>query len=87
MRFAVVRNGKVENVVEWDGNLDTWQPPEGCSTVLAEDKGSPGDLFDGSEFTTPEPAPREKTETELLCEDLAALRAEVETLKAARGAR
>ena len=30
MRYVVIRDGVVENVVIWDGVSD-WQPPEGCT--------------------------------------------------------
>lgn len=30
MRYAIVRNGIVENLTEWDGNAETWHPPEGA---------------------------------------------------------
>ena len=31
-RYAIVRDGKVENVVVWDGQRD-WSPPEGTTLV------------------------------------------------------
>lgn len=30
-RYAIVRGGVVENVTMWDGNIETWQPPEGTT--------------------------------------------------------
>lgn len=78
MRFAIVRGSHVVNVIEWDGNLETWQPPEGCSAVLDHsDAASPGDAWDGEKFTRPPEPEREPTE-------LDTLRADVEELKAAR---
>jgi hypothetical protein len=40
MRYALVNKetNKVENIVEWDGDLNTWQPPETHEAVFTEDK-------------------------------------------------
>jgi hypothetical protein len=40
MRYALVNTTthKVENIVEWDGNIATWQPPEGYEAIYTEDK-------------------------------------------------
>jgi hypothetical protein len=27
-RYAIVKNGIVENIILWDGNPETWAPPE-----------------------------------------------------------
>lgn len=57
MSYAIIRDGVVENVVEWDGE-STWTPPDG--TTLQPLNGSPagpGWSFDGSEFTAPPTAP------------------------------
>jgi len=29
-----IENGWIENIVVWDGNLETWQPPEGTIVKL-----------------------------------------------------
>lgn len=31
--YAIVQGGEVINVVAWDGNETTWQPPEGTTAV------------------------------------------------------
>lgn len=37
-RYALIDgDGIVQNVVLWDGNLDTWQPPEGLTPVKVPD--------------------------------------------------
>lgn len=38
-RYAVIRiaDGAIVNVVEWDGDTNTWQPPSGHSARLAAD--------------------------------------------------
>jgi hypothetical protein len=40
MRYALVNTTthKVENIVEWDGDLNVWQPPEGYEAIYTEDK-------------------------------------------------
>jgi hypothetical protein len=40
MRYALVNKDtkRVENIVEWDGNTATWQPPETHEAIYTEDK-------------------------------------------------
>lgn len=40
MRYALVNKDthKVDNIVEWDGNLETWQPPETHEAIFTADK-------------------------------------------------
>lgn len=40
MRYALVnkQTSKVDNLVEWDGNLETWQPPETHEAIFTADK-------------------------------------------------
>jgi hypothetical protein len=40
MRYALVNKEtkRVENIVEWDGNTATWQPPETHEAIYTEDK-------------------------------------------------
>ena len=52
MRYALIFQGKVINVLDWDGDLVKWQPPIGY-TILQTEQGSPGDTWDGQKFTTP----------------------------------
>lgn len=35
--YAIIKNGIVINVVVWDGNTETWQPPEGATAVVVPD--------------------------------------------------
>ncbi|WP_125333126.1 hypothetical protein [Burkholderia cenocepacia] len=35
--YAVVQDGKVVNIVVWDGDETVWQPPKGCQTELLSD--------------------------------------------------
>jgi hypothetical protein len=55
-RYAQVhtKTGYVVNVIEWDGNVKTWKPPEGFTMV--EDKrgvAGPGHLHTKGKFTPP----------------------------------
>lgn len=64
MRYAIVRNGTVENVVEWDGDTSAWTPPEGADAVLVGDGMTPyiGLGYVNGEFerpALPQPTPAE----------------------------
>ena len=55
MKYAIIRNNQVENVIEWDGTSE-YQPPEGTVMVPAEDAisvgqrvGAPGTIPDISD--------------------------------------
>lgn len=50
-RYAVIRSGVVENVVDLAPGAK-WAPPEGTSLV-AHDRAGPGWLYDGSAFAAP----------------------------------
>lgn len=56
MRYAIVSNSLVTNVVIWDGKAE-WSPPKGSQLIPAEDATSPGDTWDGTRFTKPLLAP------------------------------
>ena len=37
-RYAIINSSNVvENMVVWDGNLETWKPPTGYTAVEVED--------------------------------------------------
>lgn len=55
MRYAIIENGIVVNVVEWDGGQSSWSPPEGTE-LQSSDTANPDNIWDGHEFRTPEPA-------------------------------
>lgn len=52
--YAVVREGVVENVVEWDGESD-WNPPEGSVAIMLKpgETTGPGWAYDGDIYTPP----------------------------------
>lgn len=52
MRYAVVRDGIVENVILWDGERP-WQPPEGTTAVACATEVSIGWIYDGDAFQPP----------------------------------
>lgn len=58
MKYAIIRDTLVENVVLWDGETE-WQPPEGTTIVeLGDTIAGPGFTYDGTTFTAPpEPEP------------------------------
>lgn len=47
-RWAMIRNGVVENICLWDGDLKTWQPPEGIDMVKAPNFLGIGWRYDGA---------------------------------------
>lgn len=54
--YAMIKDGIVENVVIWDGDLDTWSPPEGYVMIeIKPEYGqvSIGDNYKDGEFSTP----------------------------------
>lgn len=70
-RYAMIKDGVVENVVIWDG-VTPWKPGSeyqlvDMTTANILDIG-PKDQFDGVKFTKPPPPPREKTIDEKLAE-------------------
>ena len=57
-RWAMVHDSYyyVANVIEWDGNAETWQPPAGYFMVEdTEGKASPGGTYDleSGDFSPP----------------------------------
>jgi len=52
MKYAIVENSNVVNVIEYDGEADL-SLPEGCSCVLATADCAIGGTYDGTDFTLP----------------------------------
>ena len=54
-RYAIVRDGVVENVILWDGDASTWQNPDGTSVIAISegDPVAPSYTYDGSKFIAP----------------------------------
>jgi hypothetical protein len=57
-RYAVITaENIVDSVVEWDGNEQTWQPPEGMTTWPDDGaQANPGFIFDPVAHTFTPPA-------------------------------
>lgn len=56
MRYAIVREGIVENVVEWDGDTEKWSPPGETTVHAAGAAVSRGWTYADGAFVPP-PAP------------------------------
>jgi len=55
-KYAIVEDNKVTNIVEWDGNTETWTPPTGYTMVAigATDYGVDiGQDYDGTKIIVP----------------------------------
>lgn len=56
MKYALIEAGKVANIIEWDGDLDAWQPAEGVQAVAAAEGVFIGqDYVDGQFVPLPDP--------------------------------
>lgn len=53
--YALIENGMVANVILWDGDTDSWQPPEGVTAQLIADGAVAGIgyTYDGAVFAPP----------------------------------
>jgi hypothetical protein len=54
-RYAIVRQGIVRNVVDWDGDTERWSPPADTEAVLATGNVAPGWFYADGTFTEPAP--------------------------------
>lgn len=60
-RWAMVENGIVINIVNWDGDLSKWMPPAGIQMVLASDEAGIGWTYQDGQFEKPiDPPPTEE---------------------------
>lgn len=61
LTYALIKNNKIKNVILWDGNTTTWQPPSDCLAIsIAETQFGIGDTYDPLTQTfskTPVPPP------------------------------
>jgi hypothetical protein len=53
IRYAMIRDGVVENVSLWDGDTFKWTPPEGIVCIPAPDEIGIGWSWDGVNWTAP----------------------------------
>lgn len=63
MKYALVKDGRVVNAIELDDPAK-WPCPAGHSLVRS-DEASPGMLYDGKEFTWPEPVAKTRPQSEV----------------------
>ena len=57
-KYAIVESNKVTNIVEWDGDTETWTPPTGATMVAigVTDYGVDiGQDYDGTKIVVPDP--------------------------------
>ena len=52
-RWAMLLNNIVENIISWDGDLNTWQPPDGYVMIAAAYDTVLGSSWNGAEFIPP----------------------------------
>ena len=48
-RYAMVKDNVVYNTCLWDGSLETWQPPDDGTLMIANDWAGIGDWWEESE--------------------------------------
>lgn len=53
IRYAMIRNGIVENISLWDGDTKKWQPPEGFIVIPAPDHVGIGWRYDDGVWSEP----------------------------------
>lgn len=54
-QYALIENGVVVNAILWDGNVETWSPPEGQQAIQIPDGSyaAIGWSWDGTNFEPP----------------------------------
>lgn len=55
--YAMVKDNVVYNTILWDGNLQTWQPPDDGTFVIENNAVSIGDWWEESERRFYRPIP------------------------------
>ena len=68
-RYAVITNGKVDNICLWDGDTAKWTPEAGTEVVEVSDNIGPGWLVDGDGFVPPPPPQPVLRRTDLTAND------------------
>ena len=53
IRYAMIRDGVIENISLWDGDTNRWQPPEDFLVIPAPDHVGIGWRYDGQAWTAP----------------------------------
>lgn len=53
IRYAMIKNGKIENISLWDGDTTKWTPPEDMLVIPAPDHVGVGWTHDGVNWLEP----------------------------------
>lgn len=53
IRYAMIKDGIVQNISLWDGDTTKWTPPEDMLVIPAPDHVGVGWGYDGSAWTAP----------------------------------
>lgn len=53
IRHAMIRNGVIENISLWDGDVNNWTPPEDMLVIPAPDHVGVGWGYDGTDWKPP----------------------------------
>jgi len=60
IRYAMIKDGIVQNISLWDGDTTRWQPPEDMLVIPAPDHIGMGWSYDGENWSEPVSAPPEE---------------------------
>ena len=53
IRYAMIKDGTVQNICLWDGDTTTWQPPDDMTVISAPDHVGVGWGYAGGVWTEP----------------------------------
>lgn len=53
IRYAMIKDGIVQNICLWDGDTTKWTPPEGMIVIPAPDNVGIGWTYDGANWAAP----------------------------------
>ena len=54
-KYALIKSGKVDQLVEWNGDVNVWSPPDGTTAVFADDTVFIGQEYKNDAFVAPTP--------------------------------
>ena len=55
MRYAMIKDGVVQNICLWDGDLNTWTPPEDMTVIAAPENIGVGWSYSEGQWAEPVP--------------------------------
>jgi hypothetical protein len=56
-RYAMVKDNVVYNICLWDGDTNTWQPPDDGTVMIENDQACPGDWWEEADQRFYRPMP------------------------------